>query len=438
MDQASFLGLRALGSRAIDQVTWIYNRPISIDGLRRFHSNLQYGLLSRRVERSPLPFARDRWVYSPGPDDVEIAETPRPRAELIAWANERAQTPIDPEYGPSWNLAALPLEDGGTAISLVTSHTIIDGLGIIDAVADAVRGRTRYLGYPHPGSRSRRKALLEDAKQTIASVPELGRAAAATLRIARHSRDDVAASFAQAPASPQAAGDDAPVQVPCVAMFVDLAEWDACAKSLGGNGNTLFAAFGARLGMRSGRVGADGSVILSFPIGDRTENDTRGNALVFPTVIIDPTHLTSDLGEIRVKFKQAMADLAETMEHALAPLPLTSLTPRWMARRASLVARGAAGLPVGCSNVADFDPDSLRPDGSDADYIFGRLVEDGITKRTLERMGGQLFLVGGRGGGKVTCTITAYRAGGPNTREALRELTSQTLGEFGLKAEIYS
>src|ERR1700722_11426942 len=126
MDQASFLGLRALGYGAFSQFFWLYNRPVNIDGLRRFHRNLGYGLVGRRVECSPLPFARDRWVYSRGPEDVEIAQTPRPRSDLMAWTYELARRPIDPEYGPSWRLGALPLEDGGTAVSLVASHTVVD------------------------------------------------------------------------------------------------------------------------------------------------------------------------------------------------------------------------------------------------------------------------------------------------------------------------
>jgi len=86
MDQASFLALWTLGYRTLAQVTWIYNRPVNIEGLRRFHRNLGYGLLGRRIEQSPLPFARDRWVCSRGPEDIDIAAAPRPRAEVSVWA----------------------------------------------------------------------------------------------------------------------------------------------------------------------------------------------------------------------------------------------------------------------------------------------------------------------------------------------------------------
>jgi hypothetical protein len=436
MDQASFLGLRALGYGALVQFSWIYNRPVDVDGLRRFHRYLGYGLLGRRVERSPLPFARDRWVFSRGPEDLEVAETPRPRADLNAWTYERACLPLDPEYGPNWHLGVLPLEDGGTAISLVTSHTVVDGLGILQAITDAANGRIRYLAYPPPGSRTRGRALLQDGRQTFASAPELARALAATVRLARDRRTDVASSIASAPPSPRLAGDDRPVAVPSLTAYVDLAEWDARAKSIGGNSNTLLAGFAGRLGVRMGRISGDGTVTVSLPISDRSENDTRGNALVFPVVSVDSTHLSSDLGEIRVKFKQAIADLAETSEELLAPLPLTSMTPKWLARRAAGMGLGAADLPIGCSNVGVMDPAVSRPDGSDADYASGRLIEPGINKRTLERIGGQLFLVSGRDRRKIWFSINAYLAGRANSHGALREAMSRTFAEFDVTAEI--
>lgn len=163
MDQAPFLALRALGHGALVQFNWIYNRPVNVDWLRGFHRGLGYGLMGRGVERSPLPFARDRRVAYRGPEDIEIAETPCPRVDLSAWLFERACLPLDPEYGPCWHLGVLPFEDGGTAVCLTVSHILVDGRGIIQAMADAASGRTRDPGYPDPGSRTRRQALLEDA-----------------------------------------------------------------------------------------------------------------------------------------------------------------------------------------------------------------------------------------------------------------------------------
>ena len=46
-DQAMFLGLRATGQEAVMQVVWIYERPIDLDGVRRFHAHIGHGLLGR-------------------------------------------------------------------------------------------------------------------------------------------------------------------------------------------------------------------------------------------------------------------------------------------------------------------------------------------------------------------------------------------------------
>ena len=436
MDQVSFLALRALGHGALVQFNWIYNRPVNVDGLRRFHRALGYGLLGRRVERSPLPFARDRWVADRGPQDIEIAETPRPRVDLGAWLFERACLPLDPECGPCWHIGVLPFEDGGTAVCLTVSHTLVDGRGIVEAMADAASGRTRNLGYPDPGSRTRRRTLLEDAWQTIASAPELARAMAAAVRTGWRQREEVAASIASAPPSPRTGGEDQPVVVPSLTAYIDLAEWNERAKDLGGNSLFLLAGFAGRLGVRMGRVRDDGSVTLSFPMSDRAENDTRGNALVFLVVSVDPTHLSSDLREIRVKIRQALADLSKTSEEMLGPLPLTSFTPKWVARRAVGMGLGAASLPIGCSYVGDLHPQANRADGTDADYAHGRLIEPGISKRTLERIGGQLFVVSGRVHGKVWIVVNAYLTGRTNSRDALREDLARTFAEFNLSVEI--
>ena len=106
-DQTVFLGERATGATNLLQCVWIYDRAIDIDGLRQFHRHLQQGRLSRRVERSALPFGRHRWVSPSGQSDLEIVATPRPREEFDAWLDEQANTPLDAEHGPGWHLAML-------------------------------------------------------------------------------------------------------------------------------------------------------------------------------------------------------------------------------------------------------------------------------------------------------------------------------------------
>src|SRR6478735_8736413 len=122
VDQALFLGLRATGQAAAMQMVWIYDHPVDMDGVRRFHDNFGYGLAGRLIEPSALPFGRHRWVSAPGPAAPLLVESqPRPRAELSDWLDEHVQLPIDPEFGPGWHMGVLPLTDGSTVISLVGS-----------------------------------------------------------------------------------------------------------------------------------------------------------------------------------------------------------------------------------------------------------------------------------------------------------------------------
>ena len=66
VDQGFFAGHRAIGQTEVMQVVWVYEHAIDFDGLKRFHHNLGYGLFGRRIERSPLPFGRHRWVSDRG------------------------------------------------------------------------------------------------------------------------------------------------------------------------------------------------------------------------------------------------------------------------------------------------------------------------------------------------------------------------------------
>jgi hypothetical protein len=77
-----------------------------------------------------------------------------------------------------------------------------------------------------------------------------------------------------------------------------------------------------------------------------------------------------------------------------------------------------------------------RADGTDADYVFVRLAEQGVTKQSLERAGGKLFLSSGRICGKIFITVRAYLPGQENSACNLAALTSRTLAEFDLTGAI--
>jgi hypothetical protein len=434
IDQGSFLALRALGRGPLIQFTWIYERAIDIDGLRRFHANLGFGLLGRRIERSALPFGRDRWVTASGPPAIDIAAQDRHRADVWTWADERLQLPIDPQHGPAWHLGVQPLTGGGTAVTLVVSHSVGDAKAIIDAIVDAVGGVRRDLGYPAPGSRTRREAVREDAKRALRDLPDVAKAVVSAARVARAESEGLSTSVRSGgkQRSREAARQ---VVVPNATVFFDDEQWDRRARELGGSSNSLFVGLGARLGQILGRVDGDGLVRVSLPVSEREVGDSRANALTATAVTVDPRKVTTDLGDVRKELKRALTALAETPNELLGPLALVPLTPAFLVRRLEGMVQ-QVGSPVGCSNLGELEPETNRPDGSEADYLTLRMLEPKITTTVLDRMGGLLFLGSGRTRGRVFVTVGCWVVGGTNTRDALRDSFGRALADMKLSGTV--
>ncbi len=208
IDDGLYTQHHAIGRNLVIQCTWLYEHAIDFDSVRRFHRNLSYGLLGRRIERSPLPFGWHRWVLHRGPSDFDIEESARPPAELGDWIDKRSQMTIDPETGPGWHLGVLPLTDGSTAVSLVVSHYLIDGLGLAVVVVDALSGNMRDLQYPPPGSRRRRRAMAQDTRLTVRDAPEVVRALALAARLARQRPQGITPPHHHPPRSVNGAGDE--------------------------------------------------------------------------------------------------------------------------------------------------------------------------------------------------------------------------------------
>ena len=433
MDQASYLWVRVSGHVHGIQCTWVYRRDIDLDGLRRMRDNLGYGLLGRRVEPSPFPVGRHRWVAWHESPDIDIAEPARARGALAGWVDERAEIPVDPEFGPCWHLGVLPIHDYGTAVSLVASHTVVDGLGTCLAVADAAKGVRHDFGYPPPHSRRRRQAWVEDARQTARGLPDVARALGAMVKMGIRDMPSLARKGAL-PAGPDLDGEgDRPVVPPTVTVYIDLADWDACAERLNGTSNALVAGFTATLAQKVGRLrSADNLVTLSYPVNDRTENDLRANAIKGIDVAVDPGPASSDLSEIRTAIKQALISGEGKFKKQQRVFPLTPLIPKAVVKKLPLGALNAADLQVGCSNLGVLDPAVARADGTEADYVSLRIVEQNLTTGSPELVGGQLNVGTGRIAGNIFISVRAYLPGKENSTRNLHELLTATLADFDL------
>ncbi|MGA9492775.1 MAG: hypothetical protein WBV80_21345 [Mycobacterium sp.] len=439
VDQGFFSGQRAAGLEEVMQVVWLYEHPVDLDALRRVNQNLSRGLMARLIERSPLPFGRHRWVSGPGPSDIDIAECARPRAELSDWADERSQLPVDPERGPGWHFGVLPLTDGSTAVTFVASHYVLDGIGCFLALVEAILGNTRDLGYPPPRSRTRLRAVIQDARQTARDAPQVARALVALAKQARRRHQDMARSPEPRPATLNGDDRDGPVVVPGVTICADLDDWDARAKALGGTSNTLAAGLTAKLGERIGRRrDDDGAVTVQVVMSDRTASDTRAIAVSFARVSVDPTQVTTDLSDTRTDIKQALDTLREKPDESLQLAPLAPFTPRRTWKQGVDSAFADPARPVIYSNLGDVGSMISRLDGTHCDYAFARGTRQHVTRQWLERTGGHMQLLSFRLPplNKIIIHVLAYQPGAENTKPALRELAARTLAEFDLTGQI--
>ena len=433
MDHASYVALRALRRGPVGQSVWIYERGVDMDGLRRFQRNLGRTLLGRRIERSPLPFGRHRWVSWPGPDGITVAATERTRAEVWDWADERAKVPVDPETGPAWHLSVQPLVGGGAAVSLVFSHTIADGAASTLSIVSAVDGTDWGLGYPASGTRTRGQALRADLRTTARELLGIPAALAGTARL--HKQQSAGKPRPPRRRVPASAGSTEPVTVPMVAASIDVATFDERVAALGGTRNAMVAALAARLGLELGRVDADGNVMLTFPVSERTEGDTRGNALNVITVTVDPKTVVADLGPLRKAVKDALVEMQATREAMMAPLPLIPFVPKFlMATVEKAVLQ--EGLPIGCSNAGEMPPSLSRIDGNEADFFIGRMIENGVTEAAFARRGGHLALGVTITNGTAAISIASWKVGGPNSAPALAEAVTTAFADFGLTPKV--
>jgi hypothetical protein len=443
VDQTFFRLGQAAG---VGQSVWVYNRPVDIAGLRQFHQHLQRGRLARRIERSPLPFGRHRWVSPRDQHELGIA-TPRPREEFDAWLNEQANIPLDAEHGPGWHLAVLPFTDGGAGVSLIVTHCLTDGIGGCLAVVEAACGYDHTISWPAAGSRPRWRALREDARQTVRDIPEIRRAlksavaAARSVKRNRRSAGSAAAASSKAPSKalsklpPPIAGADELITLPTATAFLDGDEWDDRAQSLGGTSNTLLAGVAARLAQRVGRVAADGSVALAIPVNERTAaDDTRANAVTMVDITVDAAPATIDLREIRAATKQALIHHREVPDERRTLLPLVPLIPQRLIKRMVGVATGGATNVVVASNIGAAPAAANRPDGTDADYIALLSRYPGVTKAMIHQLGGLLVVHSARVHHQVFVSVLAYQLRRPNSNDDLRRDLSSALSDFALTA----
>ena len=432
LDQTALELMRVAGRSQLMQCIWVYEHALDRQGLKRFHQNLYRSLGGRLIERAPVPFGRPRWVRPKGdPPPIHVASRSRPRADLLDWADELADLPIDPEWGPGWHLAVQPFDDDSTGVCIVCSHVIFDGVGGIMAIVEAITGNIRDGGYDAPGARTRKQAVSADLRQAVRDLPLTLGTVIKAVKMAGRMRDEFT-KMRGVKASPT---EDGHVVVPSVAVYIDVGEWDATAISLGGNSYSLLAGFAAKLAEHLGRQrDSDQAVTLVMAINMRESlDDDRALAMAFATATVDASTATSDLSEIRTAVRVAREKAKTEKDPAMELMALIPWMPKLGAKIvAQLLFAYSEDLPVSCSNLGDLPPDLAQADGTPAEYVLIRALDTDVTLGEMQRSHGQLVVVSGRINGKVSISVEAYELGAENSKERLRAVVAQVLDEFGL------
>jgi hypothetical protein len=441
MDQLAFELFRATGRSQRMQCVWIYDRDVNLCGLSQTYERLVSLAFNRLIEPSLLPWGRPHWVkpageLAPLQQDTDVL----PRSQFMRWANMQAHAPIDPVTGPAWRMAIQRFDDGSTAVSLVGSHLVVDGMGSVQAIAAAANGTGVPNPYQTKGTRGWLTGCASDAWQILADAP---RTLTALARIAKASwQRPLAPTASQIRLTENESSTQSEVlKLPSASVTIPAPAWDACAKRLGGRENTLLPGFVATLALHMGRCrSSDGTVSLLVPIDTRQGlTDERALAIEFRTMTVAPKGLSSNLRPLSAPFKALLRSSKENQTGALALLlPAISWLPtRFSATLVNRLFAYADALPVSCSNLGRLPLELARIDGAPCTHVLTRAVDVNVSLRDLMRSHGHLVAVASRYGETVSLCIEACQlAPTPTTTDDLRMAIDQALTDFSLNAVI--
>ncbi|MGW5311180.1 hypothetical protein [Nocardia thailandica] len=360
-DDDLFLKLHSLYPDAlVNQLAWRFAEPLPRAVLDRFHAHLAAGFLGRKVVRARVPLARPYWV--PSTEAFPLHWDPQPVTDVVEWFSDRAHVSFDPARGLVWRLAASPTADGGTVVSLATSHVASDGGAVLFAVGDALERLAAGTAPARAGSsgalvgaapaRPVRADLADAASQGRAVVRGV-RAAVAARAVSEPTRHDRRAADPVASGSQWTPSD---VIVQC-----ELDQWRKVAAEHGGTVNGLLVALGAGLFGRSGRLADGAELRVDIPNSRREDGDPRANATTgLPIAVRYTADSPIDLAAVRASIKRAAlayGDPATTppLQHLQ---PVQMILPRAVLHRFARTAKApeclCTNLGESAAGVADF------------------------------------------------------------------------------------
>ncbi|MBJ8347529.1 hypothetical protein [Antrihabitans sp. YC2-6] len=428
----------AVGVSAI-HTNWLFDRAVDIDRLREFDEALRRGVLGRVAVRPVLGAAGDRWTANGHFAPLSVATEVLPRADLEDWIAARAADPIEVYGGPAMRLAVTRLDDGGTAVSLLTSHAIADAQFLSRALSDAAAGR----GVEFPAFDKGGKPL-RFADEVVWSVRQLGRVARMRIAQARSDQAPVPAPIGPATADEPLAERTVTVPdsfvLPRTSAIIARGAWTAAAESRGGTSSVLAVAVLADLAAVLGRTTKTGLTRVRVPVSIRgDETDLRANAVTGIALDLDPAlDRTADLRPVRALLRTTLKELAGRPTSEARMLAVNMVTPR--RRFARMVARftNIDYLSAACAICGEFDSAIARLDGgSPAAMTIGLINRPLETPPRVGTTGGTLTMAIMEVGDTVSLRVAAFHPPNPRTRDELAADLKAVLDRYGLTAKFW-
>lgn len=428
----------SVGVSAI-QAIWLYERPVDLEQLERFRESLQHGRLGRVIAPASIAAAGDRWTTNAHFAPLDVDAHPIARTDLDTWIAERGDAEVIVYGGPAWRLAVTAIDDGGSAVSLLVSHAIADGLSVTSAIVEAQSGTRLDWSFESDGW-SRLKLLATDASASARHIRRVAKLYAGARR--SFAAATTAEQGADVPAAP--AGPTPPpvptlpsgFRIPRATATISSEHWHPAAAARGGSGTTLGVAIAAELAAQIGRVDADGTAHIAMPFSTRTGvDDRRANAVRGLRLAVPTAGLSEDLQPLKQQMKTELTNATSTANpEELAMATFTALPRFWIARTAWSSVPADHSTTV-CSVRLGAEPELSNIDGAPAASMSFGLVNRGIEDPSrLARFGGCLGIAMVEVGGLVSVRVSSFHAETVRSSDELKAVMATVFGRYGLEA----
>jgi hypothetical protein len=445
-DESYFLAERLFGLSAPIQFLWVFDTDPGADAVVRLRDQLSSGPLNRKVLRTRVPGARDRWVRVE--DRPEVVVDPVPIADncVASWLDARVRgSALAPADGRGWKLEGARTESGKLVMSLLVSHMISDGEGVYAALAAADSG-TSLNHLPAEtdatGWNGIRADLVDAAGQMVAAGKAIGVIAGALWKQFRKP----GTARPKGTASPQAAGSSQPAgssqsggpgaDTTLLIIDVDRDEWLDTARERGGTTNSLFTAVLGGLVQRADYP-VSGEMRLCMAVSKREDDDRRANASGGVWIRISgPITPERGLAEFRALSKQAFIDYADADSEKVADnmQPVVRLLPD---RLIATMMQSVPGPDTTVSNLGVVPPSALRLGTATAESFGIRAIVEGRPTAHRRAQGPAVAAWAVEYGNTVTITVFGIDPDHFGDVELLRAQIAEELTAWGLSYRIW-